>query len=138
MFGGCVFVGILLYRAGLFDSAPELPSFARPVDAKQLSNEQVQCYNNDDFGPYLRSMVFGTDLDFQQAVLALRTEFEQRGWTVEHFENDYLYVSSPNDELRISYSQHEATSPFVDDEVQDDAAQFRSVISVSVEDECPV
>jgi hypothetical protein len=124
--------------AGLLDSAPELPSFARPVDAKQLSNEQVQCYNNDDFGPYLRSMVFGTDLTFEESVLQLSGRFEERDWTVEFEKDDYFAVSSPGNDLRINYSHHEADSPFVSEVAQTDAAKFRTVVVVSVEDECPV
>src|SRR5689334_10697225 len=37
----CLLVAIALYEEGAFDSAPNLPSFARPVDANQLLSEKM-------------------------------------------------------------------------------------------------
>lgn len=121
-----------------YKSAPRLPSFARTADTTQLENSEVACYNNNGFnGPYIRHLVFGTDGSFDYVVGRLLPEFERRHWSVKQGA-DFLYVSSAENDLRIHYSLEDAESPFVGDaDLRRRAADFRTVIVVSVEDSCP-
>ena len=76
-------VGVVLQRAGFFESAPELPAFARPIDAEQLSNSEISCIRNDWFGPYLRELVFGTNTPYEAQLAQLAQTFRSRGRGVQ-------------------------------------------------------
>jgi hypothetical protein len=117
MVAGCVGLGVLLYRAGVFDEAPDLPAFARPPDARQVRDEEVRCYMTDDIGgPYAREMVFETDLYFDEVAQRLVPEFERRGWTVlrpgdrDAEPAEYLVAVSPGDDLVISFEYNRYSS----------------------------
>jgi hypothetical protein len=94
----------LLYSAGFFDTAPELPEFARPVDAEELGNDEVKCGLTDDFGPYGRELAFGSNRRADAIHNELTHEFERRSWTVHQRPDDPSFrATAPHGDVEIQY-----------------------------------
>jgi hypothetical protein len=82
----CGFLGAVL----VLDRAPELPNFARPMEAQQLHNDSSDCIRTENFGPYRRQIAFGTDRSWVDVKSDLVDEFD-RLFLIKRYK-DYLSV----------------------------------------------
>jgi hypothetical protein len=131
-----------LYEEGAFDSAPGLPSYARPADARQLYNDKSSCYPNEDFGPYNRYAVFGTHDSFRASLDPVLRQLRERGWRAEYGDpvlaNRYAHLGASRGDIRISHYVVEPERVYLRS-AENAAKRFDTVIEVWVTDvgDCP-
>jgi hypothetical protein len=133
--GTCVSVGVIAWRSGILDDAPDLPTFGQPLDATELSNNEVSCDIRDEwFGPYVREIVFGTNTPPDQQLPVLAERYRSQGWQVTTYEagsrrNSAFTASSPDDDMLVSYREESTVG-------RSGPRQYRFEIHVIVNDEC--